>query len=95
MKNQTELSNATEAFMSELKAVFLPPLERIVETLTTVLNGIAMEMRARRESAERYQMRKWLSQIPHGGIIGNEAYLIVYNSEAPELSYILKEQIEV
>ena len=43
------------------------------------------------ESAERYQMRKWLSQVPHGGIIGDTAYLIVYNREAPERSYVIRE----
>ena len=43
------------------------------------------------ESYERYQMRKWLSQVPHGGIIGDTAYLIVYNREAPERSYVIRE----
>lgn len=95
MKNQTNLNDAVDAFMFELKAVIVPPLERMVEVLSVVLNGIAMKMRAERESAERHQMRKWLSQVPHGGIIGDEAFLIVYNEEAPELSYIIKEQIEV
>lgn len=45
------------------------------------------------EPYERYQMRKWLSQIPHGGIVGNKAVLIVYNSEAPELSEMIVEDI--
>jgi hypothetical protein len=40
-------------------------------------------------SLERHQMRKWLSQIPHGGIVGDKAVLIVYNSEAPELSEMI------
>jgi len=43
------------------------------------------------ESYERYQMRKWLSQVPHGGIVGDYAYLIVYNREAPERSYLIRE----
>lgn len=43
------------------------------------------------ESYERYQMRKWLSQVPHGGIVGDYAYLIVYNREAPERSYVIRE----
>lgn len=43
------------------------------------------------ESYERYQMRKWLSQVPHGGIVGDNAYLIVYNREAPERSYLIRE----
>ena len=43
------------------------------------------------ESYDRYQMRKWLSQIPHAAIVDNVAYVIVYNSEAPERSYVVRE----
>jgi len=43
--------------------------------------------------ATRYQISKWLTSINRGGIVGDWAFLIVYNSEAPELSYIIKEQI--
>lgn len=41
------------------------------------------------EPAERYQMRKWLSQVPHGGVVGDMGVLIVYNEKYPELSEIL------
>ena len=44
-------------------------------------------------TATEYQISKWLTSINRGGIVGNMAVLIVYNSEAPELSYIIKEQI--
>ena len=93
MKNQTNLNSPAEELVAEIWAILRPPLEHIVEGINNILLNIAMTLRAQRESPERYQMRKWLSQIPHGGIIGNEAYLIVYNSEAPELSYIIKERI--
>lgn len=43
------------------------------------------------ESAERYQMRRLLESIPLGGIVGDYAYLIVYNREAPERSYVIRE----
>lgn len=43
--------------------------------------------------ATRYQISKWLTSVSNGGFVGNTAVLIVYNSEAPELSYIIKEQI--
>lgn len=45
------------------------------------------------EPYERYQMRKWLSQVPHGGIVDDKAVLIVYNKEYPERSEILVEGI--
>lgn len=44
-------------------------------------------------SPERYQMRKWLSQVPHGGIVGDSAVLIVYNEQAPEQSEMIVEGI--
>lgn len=43
------------------------------------------------ESAERYQMRRLLETIPLGGVIDGCAYLIVYNREAPERSYVIRE----
>jgi hypothetical protein len=44
-------------------------------------------------SPERHQMRKWLSQVPHGGIVGDSAVLIVYNKQAPEQSEMIVEGI--
>ncbi len=44
-------------------------------------------------SPERHQMRKWLSQIPHGGIVGDSAVLIMYNKQAPEQSEMIVEGI--
>ena len=43
------------------------------------------------EPAERYQMRRLLESIPHGGVVNGKAYLIVYNREAPERSYVICE----
>jgi len=40
-----------------------------------------------------YQMRRWLSQVPHGGIVGDSAVLIVYNEEHPSQSYLIVEGI--
>lgn len=44
-------------------------------------------------TAIRQQINKWLTSVPRGAIVGNIAYLVVYNEEAPELSYIITEQI--
>lgn len=46
------------------------------------------------EPAERYQMRKWLSQIPHGGIVGKLAVLVCYNRKCPERSFVIVEGIQ-
>lgn len=43
------------------------------------------------EPAERYQIRKWLSQVPHGGFVGEMAVLICYNKKRPELSELVVE----
>lgn len=43
------------------------------------------------ESLQRYQMRRWLSHVPHGCIVNGVAYLVVYNREAPERSYVICE----
>lgn len=92
MKSQ-KTSNGVEALFVEVRAILSPIFERAMKIINDVAQDYAMYLRAQRESADRYQIRKWLSQIPHGGIVGNEAVLVVYNSEAPELSYIIKEQI--
>lgn len=47
------------------------------------------------ESYEDYQMRKWLSQVPHGGIVGNKAVLICYNRKHPARSTLIVEDIEI
>lgn len=46
-------------------------------------------------SPERHQMRKWLSQVPHGGIVDGMAVLVVYNKKAPELSELIVEGIQI
>lgn len=45
------------------------------------------------EPAERYQMRKWLSQVPHGGVVGDTGVLIVYNEKYPELSELVVDRV--
>lgn len=47
------------------------------------------------ESYEDYQMRKWLSEVPHGGIVGDKAVLICYNHKHPSQSILLVEDIEI
>lgn len=47
------------------------------------------------ETADRHHMRKLLETIPHGGIMGSRAYLIVYNRAMPERSYVIVEDINI
>lgn len=43
------------------------------------------------EPPERHQMRKWLSQVPHGGIVDDVAVVVCYNEQRPEQSYLIIE----
>ena len=61
---------------------FMKIVKQIAENLTT-------------ESYEDYQIRKWLSQVPHGGMVGDKAVLIVYNEKHPSASYILVEDTKI
>lgn len=45
-------------------------------------------------NSNAYQIRRWLSQIPHGGIVGNRAVLIVYNEKHPERSEMIVEELK-
>lgn len=67
-------------------------LDGFMPTFIKTVREISKHLEA--ESYDRHQMRKWLSQVPHGGIVGDKAVLIVYNEKAPELSYLLVEGIE-
>lgn len=49
----------------------------------------------RDESPEDYQIRKWLSQVPHGGIVGQKAVLVCYNRMHPARSILIVEDIEI
>lgn len=43
---------------------------------------------------ERKRIRKLFKDFEHrGGVVGNKAVLFCYNDEAPELSYIITEQL--
>lgn len=46
------------------------------------------------EPPGRYQMRKWLSQVEHGCIVGNTAMLLCYDKTCPEKSYVIIEDIK-
>lgn len=61
---------------------FIETMKKVAEILTT-------------ETYEDYQIRKWLSQVPHGGVVGEKAVLIVYNKQHPSASYILVEDIKI
>jgi hypothetical protein len=40
-----------------------------------------------------YQIKRWLSQVPHGGVVGENAVLIVYNEKHPSQSVLIVEGI--
>lgn len=43
---------------------------------------------------ERRRIQKFFKNLEHrGGVVGNKAVLFCYNDEAPEMSYIITEQI--
>lgn len=46
------------------------------------------------ETYQDYQIRKWLSQVPHGGIVDNMAVLICYNEKHPSASLVIVEDIK-
>lgn len=48
----------------------------------------------KKQNPNAYQMKRWLSQVPHGGIVGNLAVLICYNEEHPEQSEMVVEVIK-
>jgi len=66
--------------------------DEFVPVFQKIMAQVAADMQS--ESYERYQMRKWLSQVPHGAIIDDVAYLVVYNEKQPELSYLIVEVIK-
>lgn len=49
--------------------------------------------RPKKHNVHDYQIRRWLSQVSHGGIVGNTAVLIMYNEKHPSQSYLIVEEI--
>ena len=46
--------------------------------------------------SDRQRITDWIYSLRSRGVIHNNvAYLLVYNSKAPEMSYIIKEQIDI
>ena len=81
---QQKVGAFEEAFAS-IGRVFdnaMPAIKRFMDSLSFP-----------QEDLQDYQIRRWLSQVPHGGIVGDKAVLIVYNEDHPSASYILVEDI--
>lgn len=66
-------------------------LDNFVPKFSEVIKAVAEK--TKNETYDDYQIRKWLSQVPHGGIVGKKAVLIVYNENHPSASYIVVEEI--
>lgn len=43
------------------------------------------------DKLQDYQMKRWLSKVPHGGMVGNLAVLICYNEKHPSQSLVIVE----
>lgn len=94
------LMGAVSSAVAEVAALFTPSLPKHVNCRSAKIYPIFFDGKPRYmdiispEPYERYQMRKWLSQVPHGGMVGNMAVLIVYNEKAPEQSEMIVEVVE-
>lgn len=96
------LMGAVSSAVREVASLFTPSLPKhancrsaIVKVHPIFFDGKPRYMDIiQPEPYERYQIRKWLSQVPHGGIVDNMAVLIVYNEKYPELSYLTFEVIQ-
>lgn len=88
--------NPFELVYQQVTNIILPVYQQISEQAQQIITNIVenIEREKLREPYERYQMRKWLSQVPHGGIVDNKAVLIMYNNEYPEQSYFIVECIK-
>lgn len=77
-----------QAFAAAGKVIddVIPVFRRAIETITAELQ---------KEDLQDYQIRRWLSQVPHGGMVGDKAVLIVYNEKHPSASYILVEETKI
>lgn len=74
-------------------AAFGRALDNFMPTLIETMRKIAKNLEA--ESPDDYQIRRWLSQVPHGGMVGETAVLIVYNEKHPSASYIVVEDTKI
>lgn len=67
-------------------------LDNFMPTFIKVAREIAKTtQKYKDESLDDYQIRRWLSQVPHGGMVGDKAVLVVYNEEHPSQSYLIVE----
>lgn len=73
-----------EAFASFGRALdgFVPVFKKYLDSLSQP-----------KEDLQDYQMRRWLSQVSHGGMVGDKAVLIVYNEEHPSQSILIVEDV--
>lgn len=77
------MSNFEEAFAG---------FGRALDELVVSFQNFAIDMQ--HDPLQRYQMRRWIESLPTLGWIENgRAYLIVYNKQRPELSYIITDTI--
>lgn len=103
------MTHPLDAFMAaasnavaEVARLFTPPQPKHANcrSITMAVDPIFFDGKPRYmdikppETYEDYQIRKWLSQVPHGGIVGNMAVLICYNEKHPSASLVIVEDIK-
>lgn len=96
------LMGAVSSAVSEVARLFTPPTSKHPNCKSVIkkVHPIFYDGKPRfmdikpPESYEDYQIRKWLSQVPHGGIVGNTAVLICYNEQHPSASLVIVEDIK-
>lgn len=68
---------------------------RALDELVPVFKRAIESLTYKEEDLQDYQMRRWLSQVPHGGIVGEKAVLIMYNEQHPSQSILIVEDINI
>ena len=86
-----EVAHTFQPIFKQAVDVVLPVYKQVLKQQNDIAASMAMSMRAQRESYDDYQIRKWLSQVPHGGMVGDKAVLILYNEEHPSQSLLIVE----
>jgi len=88
-----EIAHTVQPIFKQAFDVVLPVYTQIVKQQEQVAANIAENMKRERlrEPYDDYQIRKWLSQVPHGGMVGDKAVLILYNEEHPSQSLVIVE----
>lgn len=68
---------------------------KVLDDVIPVVKRFLESLSYPEEDLQDYQIRRWLSQVPHGGMVGDKAVLIVYNEQHPSQSYLIVEDTNI